>query len=50
MDHHVSIRLTRAKVVFLAPGGRDFGPAMLAPGVSMLTPAVVVLALRRRVS
>jgi ACS family tartrate transporter-like MFS transporter len=33
-------------VAALAPGGRDFGPAMLALGLSMLTPAIVVLALR----
>jgi ACS family tartrate transporter-like MFS transporter len=33
-------------VASLAPGGRDFGPALFALGLSMLTPAVVVLALR----
>ena len=33
-------------VAWLTPGSRDFGPAMLALGLSMLTPAVVVLILR----
>ena len=33
-------------VAALAPGGRDFGRALLALGLSMLVPAVVVVALR----
>jgi ACS family tartrate transporter-like MFS transporter len=33
-------------VAWLAPGGRDFRSALFALGLSMLTPAVVVLALR----
>jgi ACS family tartrate transporter-like MFS transporter len=33
-------------VASLAPGGRDFGPALFALGLSMLTPAIVVLVLR----
>jgi hypothetical protein len=33
-------------VAWLTGGGGDFGPALFALGVSMLAPAVVVMALR----
>ena len=37
-------------VAWLTQGGGDFGPALFALGLSMLTPAVVVLALRSKAS